>query len=61
VLPYADIERAANGAVWGAFANAGQVCVSGERFYVHSSIYSKFVARVIDITNAAQLHNIIMK
>ena len=25
------------------FANAGQVCVTGDRFYVHASIYGKFV------------------
>ena len=25
------------------FANAGQVCVTGDRFYVHESMYSKFV------------------
>ena len=30
----ADLERAARGAVWGAFANAGQVCMSTERVYV---------------------------
>jgi succinate-semialdehyde dehydrogenase/glutarate-semialdehyde dehydrogenase len=25
------------------FANAGQVCVTGDRFYVHDSLYGKFV------------------
>lgn len=25
------------------FANAGQVCVTGDRFYVHESLYAKFV------------------
>jgi succinate-semialdehyde dehydrogenase / glutarate-semialdehyde dehydrogenase len=25
------------------FANAGQVCVTGDRFYVHSSLYERFV------------------
>jgi len=53
----ADIERAANGAVWGAFANAGQVCVAGERFFVHSNIYDKFVAKVIEITQTLKLGN----
>jgi len=51
----ADIERAANGAVWGAFANAGQVCVSGERFYVHRSIYNTFIERVVEITRSLKL------
>lgn len=26
------------------FANAGQVCVTGDRFYVHESLYERFVA-----------------
>ena len=30
----ADLERAARGAVYGAFCNAGQVCTSTERVYV---------------------------
>ena len=51
----ADIERAANGAVWGAFANAGQVCVAGERIYVHSTIYNKFIERVVEITRSLKL------
>jgi acyl-CoA reductase-like NAD-dependent aldehyde dehydrogenase len=46
----ADIERAAAGAVWGAFTNAGQVCMSVERVYVHERIYDKFVARVVERT-----------
>ncbi|MCL2865633.1 MAG: aldehyde dehydrogenase family protein [Lachnospiraceae bacterium] len=46
VCPDADLERASDGAVWGAFTNAGQVCVSGERFYVHEAVYDEFVALV---------------
>jgi succinate-semialdehyde dehydrogenase/glutarate-semialdehyde dehydrogenase len=46
----ADLERAANGAVFGAFANAGQVCTSTERVYVHEKIADKFVSRVVEIT-----------
>lgn len=53
----ADIERAANGAVWGAFANAGQVCVAGERFYIQSGIYDKFVERVLKITQTLKVGN----
>ena len=47
----ADIERAASGAVWGAFNNAGQVCMSVERVYVEEPIYDAFVERVVKLTN----------
>jgi acyl-CoA reductase-like NAD-dependent aldehyde dehydrogenase len=38
-----DIEIAAQGAVWAACLNAGQVCTSAERFYVMRSIADDFV------------------
>jgi acyl-CoA reductase-like NAD-dependent aldehyde dehydrogenase len=46
----ADIERAAQAAVWGAFANCGQVCASVERVYVHKSIADSFVDRTMELT-----------
>lgn len=50
VLDDADIERAANGIVWGAFFNSGQVCMSIERVYVHEAVYDQFVERVVELT-----------
>lgn len=47
VLEDANIEKAASGAVWGAFANSGQSCASVERCYVHESIAPQFLARVL--------------
>lgn len=47
VLEDADIDNAARGAVWGAFANSGQACASVERCYVHEAIASKFIERVV--------------
>ncbi len=44
VLDDADIEVASSGAVWAAFINAGQACLSVERCYVHRSIYERFVS-----------------
>src|SRR5437764_2738395 len=44
VLDDADVEVASSGAVWGAFVNAGQACLSVERCYVHRSLYDAFVA-----------------
>lgn len=43
VLDDADIEIASRGAVWGAFVNAGQACLSVERCYVHRSLYEPFL------------------
>jgi succinate-semialdehyde dehydrogenase/glutarate-semialdehyde dehydrogenase len=43
----ADIERAARGAVWGAFYGCGQVCMSVERAYVVDSVHDDFVKAVV--------------
>jgi acyl-CoA reductase-like NAD-dependent aldehyde dehydrogenase len=43
VLEDADVEVASSGAVWGAFVNAGQACLSVERCYVHQSLYPAFL------------------
>jgi len=46
----ADLERAAAGAVYGAFANAGQVCVSTERVFVVDSVADAFLRKVVEKT-----------
>jgi acyl-CoA reductase-like NAD-dependent aldehyde dehydrogenase len=38
-----DVEVAAQGAVWAACLNAGQVCTSSERFYVEKGVADDFV------------------
>src|SRR5687767_3283973 len=43
----ADLERTAAALTWGAFANAGQVCVSVERVYAHQSVHDELVQRVV--------------
>ncbi|MGA2390059.1 MAG: aldehyde dehydrogenase family protein [Candidatus Sulfotelmatobacter sp.] len=43
VLDDADIDVASSAAVWGAFMNAGQACLSVERCYVHRSLYQPFL------------------
>ena len=40
----ADIEAAADAALWGACSNAGQTCIGVERVYVHEKVYDEFVA-----------------
>jgi acyl-CoA reductase-like NAD-dependent aldehyde dehydrogenase len=43
VLDDADIDVASSAAVWGAFVNAGQTCLSVERCYVHRSLHDEFL------------------
>jgi acyl-CoA reductase-like NAD-dependent aldehyde dehydrogenase len=51
----AAIERAAQAAVWGAFANAGQICASVERVYVAAPIADAFIARVVALTRSLRV------
>ncbi len=46
----ADLRRAARGAVWGAFANAGQICTSTERVYVVEEVAEDFTRQVLEET-----------
>lgn len=47
VLPDVDLDVATSGALWGAFMNAGQTCLSVERCYVHRSIYEAFLTMMV--------------
>ncbi len=47
VLDDADVELAAQAAVWGGMFNAGQMCVSVERVYVLEPVYDQFVAAAV--------------
>ncbi|MGB3411201.1 MAG: aldehyde dehydrogenase family protein [Microthrixaceae bacterium] len=47
----ADLERAARGAVWGAFQNSGQTCMSVERVYVDESVASEFIDLVVELAS----------
>jgi acyl-CoA reductase-like NAD-dependent aldehyde dehydrogenase len=46
VLGGADLERAANAAVFYAMINGGQTCVSIERVYADAAVYDEFVAKL---------------
>ena len=50
VFDDANLGRAARGAVYGAFAHAGQHCVSVKRLYIHDTVYKTFLERVIEET-----------
>ena len=51
----ADLEACLNVAVPTKFANAGQVCVTGDRFYVHDSLHEAFVDGFVKRTRAIKL------
>ena len=50
VLPDADVETVAKGAVAARFRNAGQVCVSPQRFFVHRDQLAAFEEVVVEET-----------
>jgi succinate-semialdehyde dehydrogenase/glutarate-semialdehyde dehydrogenase len=55
VFEDADVERAADLLQAFKFRNAGQVCVSPTRFYLHEKIYDRFMARFIEKTRAMKV------
>ncbi|QCX28348.1 succinic semialdehyde dehydrogenase [Nocardioides jishulii] len=55
VLRDASVERAAEGAVRGAFSNSGQLCISMERIFVADQVYDRFVERFVARTEAMTL------
>jgi acyl-CoA reductase-like NAD-dependent aldehyde dehydrogenase len=57
VLEDADIDFASSGAVWGAFVNAGQACLSLERCYVHRRIYQPFIEACVQKTKQLRVGN----
>ena len=57
VLDDADVDVASSAAVWGAFVNAGQVCLSVERCYVHRSLHDRFVELCVEKTRKLKVGN----
>jgi succinate-semialdehyde dehydrogenase/glutarate-semialdehyde dehydrogenase len=51
----ADLHRAASGAIWAGFQNAGQSCGGVERIYVHESVYATFLSILRDKTEALRV------
>lgn len=51
----AALDVASSAAVWGAFVNAGQACLSVERCYVHRSIHDAFLAAVVNKTERLRI------
>ena len=57
VFDDADIDAAVEGAIANKFRNAGQVCVSVNRFYIHEAIYDHFVNKLAERVNALKVGN----
>jgi len=57
VLDDADVDVASSGAVWGAFVNAGQACLSVERCYVHRTLYDAFLEACVRKTMLLRMGN----
>ena len=51
----ADLYRAASGAVWAGFQNAGQSCGGVERIYVHENVYSAFLSILKEKTESLRV------
>jgi succinate-semialdehyde dehydrogenase/glutarate-semialdehyde dehydrogenase len=51
----ADLERAAQGAVFGGFFCAGQVCCATERVLVHEGVHDEFLNEVVEAAAAWRL------
>src|ERR1022692_2085552 len=48
----ADLDAAADAAVWGALSNAGQTCIGIERIYVAQDIYHTFLGKLAERVSA---------
>lgn len=50
VFADANLELAAQGAIWGAFCNSGQSCSSVERLYVEESVAEELTRKIVEKT-----------
>jgi vanillin dehydrogenase len=52
VLENADLDLAVDAAVFGAFVNSGQICMSTDRIIIHDRLVDAFVPRYVDRVKA---------
>ena len=57
VFDDADIDAAVKGAIANKFRNAGQVCVSVNRFYIHTGVYERFVSQLAEEVGKLKVGN----
>jgi alpha-ketoglutaric semialdehyde dehydrogenase len=57
IMEDADLDLAAEGAVWGAFGTSGQRCTASSRLVVHKKVYKKFVEKLTERTKTLRVGN----
>ncbi|MEJ5063226.1 NAD-dependent succinate-semialdehyde dehydrogenase [Erwinia sp. MYb375] len=57
VFDDADIDAAVKGAIANKFRNAGQVCVSVNRFFIHNRVYDRFVSQLAEEVKKLKVGN----
>ncbi|MEO0271220.1 MAG: aldehyde dehydrogenase family protein, partial [candidate division WOR-3 bacterium] len=57
VMPDANLELALEGALWGAYATAGQRCTATSRIIVHQDIYDKFIEMFVERAKLLKIGN----
>jgi aldehyde dehydrogenase (NAD+) len=55
ILADAPLDSAVRGALFGTFFHSGQVCESGTRVLVHTSIYEEFVGKMVEGAKAIKI------
>lgn len=55
VMENADLDQAVDAALWGRFANCGQVCTCVERLYVQESVYEAFMDKFVPAVKALKV------
>lgn len=57
VMPSAPVSIAARGVAFASFLNAGQVCTSAERIYVHEAMHDAFVEHLVGVAKSLRVGN----
>jgi alpha-ketoglutaric semialdehyde dehydrogenase len=57
VMDDADLDLAAEGAVWGAFGTSGQRCTASSRIVAHKKIYKKLVDKITERAKTLKIGN----
>ena len=57
VMPSAPVSIAARGVAFASFLNAGQVCTSAERIYVHEAMHDAFVEHLVGVAKSLRIGN----
>ncbi|WP_024550151.1 NAD-dependent succinate-semialdehyde dehydrogenase [Siccibacter turicensis] len=57
VFDDADLDAAVQGAIANKFRNAGQVCVSVNRFFIQDGVYDRFVTKLAEAVSALKVGN----